>query len=131
MSAKPQVNMIPSSPANKPRKIVKFIVKLNSKPRPKVKTQPQRTETFDGDDVIGRDVAKLFKKEDGSGQRVPFFGEVTAFISPEAPDDEDLWRVKFDDGDGEEWDLADLKEGRKMFDKLRGNVGNVASPGVC
>ena len=126
-SAKPKVNMIPSSPANKPRKIVK----LNSKPKPKVKTQPQKTETFDGDDVIGRDVAKLFKKEDGSGQRVPFFGEVTAFISPEAPDDEDLWRVEFDDGDGEEWDLADLKEGRKMFDKLRGNVGNVASSGVC
>ena len=67
-----------------------------------------KTEQRDGDQFVGRRVAKYFF-DDGrsSGELTKFFGTVTRHLRP-ADDLPEHWRIQYDDGDSEDIDLEEL-----------------------
>ena len=58
-------------------------------------------------EAVGKRVAKEF------GQGI-FLGNVTEYLAPTASDECPLWQIVYDDGDEEQWELADLKAGIKL-----------------
>ena len=63
---------------------------------------------MEGEDSIDLRVAKFFKDE-------LFYGTVTEYLPPLEADEYPLWKIKYDDGDGEDWDRDELLEGVRLF----------------
>ena len=68
-----------------------------------------KTEPRDGDQFVGRRVAKYFF--DGgrsSGELTKFFGTVTRYLHPTTDDLPEHWRIQYDDGDSEDMERKEL-----------------------
>ena len=61
-----------------------------------------------GDEAVGLRVAKDFTQG-------VFLGTVTKYLPPTAPDEWPLWQIVYDDGDEEQYDESNLKEGVSLF----------------
>ena len=61
-----------------------------------------------GDEAVGLRVAKDFTQG-------VFLGTVTKYLPPTAPDEWPLWQIVHDDGDEEQYDESNLKEGVSLF----------------
>ena len=71
-----------------------------------------------GPDESAVDVDNLPKGREAVGLRVAkdfrqgvFVGTVTKYLPPAAHDDVPLWQIVYEDGDSEQWEKSELKEG--------------------
>ena len=53
-------------------------------------------------------MAKFFKSE-------LYYGTVSEYLPPMEADEYPLWKIKYDDGDGEDWDRDELLEGIRLY----------------
>ena len=60
------------------------------------------------EDFVDLRVAKYFKSE-------LYYGTVTKYLPPLEADEYSLWKIKYDDGDGEDWDRDELLEGVRLY----------------
>ena len=88
-----------------------------------------------GPDKIAVDVDNLPKDREAVGLRVAkdfrqgvFVGTVTKYLPPAAHDDVPLWQIVYDDGDSEQWEKSELKEGVSLF-QSEPSVGFLAESG--
>ena len=88
-----------------------------------------------GPDESAVDVDNLPKGREAVGLRVAkdfrqgvFVGTVTKYLPPAAHDDVPLWQIVYDDGDSEQWEKSELKEGVSLF-QSEPSVGFLAESG--
>ena len=60
--------------------------------------------------AVGRKVAKEF-------EGVVYGGVLTEYLPKEADDEYDLWQIKYDDGDDEQWSKKDLADGIMLYEE--------------
>ena len=67
-----------------------------------------KTEPRDGDQFVGKRVAKYFfdDGQSNNGELTKFFGTITRFFSN---DDLECWRIDYDDGDSEDMEFKELQ----------------------
>lgn len=86
--------------------IVKSTTKKTTKRQAAEEADP---ETPHKRSYIGRRVAKYFGKE-------LYFGTIASWDPAAIVDDKlDLWRVEYDDGDSEDFELFEVEEGQKLY----------------
>ena len=66
-----------------------------------------KTEPRDGDQFVGRRVAKYFFDEGLNGELTKFFGTITRYDTF-SNDDLECWRIEYDDGDSEDMERKEL-----------------------
>jgi hypothetical protein len=88
-----------------------------------------------GPDKIAVDVHNFPKDREAVGLRVAkdfrqnvFVGTVTKYLPPAAHDDVPFWQIVHDDGDSEQWEKSELKEGVSLF-QSEPSVGFIAESG--
>jgi len=89
-----------------------------------------------GPDMNAVDIDNLPKGRGAVGLRVAkdfrqgvFVGTVTEYLPPAAHDDVPFWQIVYDDGDREQWEESQLKEGVALF-QSESSVGFLAEAGV-
>ena len=89
-----------------------------------------------GPDMNAVDIDNLPKGSGAVGLRVAkdfrqgvFVGTVTEYLPPAAHDDVPFWQIVYDDGDREQWEESQLKEGVSLF-QSEPSVGFLAEAGV-
>lgn len=75
-------------------------------PRPPAKRI--KTEPRDGDQFVGRRVAKYFFEGRSNGELTKFFGTITRYRRGDSNDDLECWRIDYDDGDSEDMEWKEL-----------------------
>ena len=75
-----------------------------------------------GSGAVGLRVAKDFRQG-------VFVGTVTEYLPPAAHDDVPFWQIVYDNGDREQWEESQLKEGVSLF-QSEPSVGFLAEAGV-